>query len=1655
MFFLFSETASFEADIAFFARRHDSDTRQWFFDDFDKWFHDPGDSRAYVLLGDPGVGKSVMAAVLAQRKRRAGHLGAAYFCRHNDGTRNDPRYLLGTVACQLCESNSQYNSIVGGEGGVRNLLGNSKLGFPELFTKLLQEPLGKCNPIQQRKLVIIDALDETQYESREDFLDLIMHRFPLLPKWLVFFITSRPEDSVQFRLKKYNPCVKICAGNCDQHNFYQQHEQDIQTFLTKRIDFFPLPYSVKDMSKKCHGLFLYAHYIVEELRLSVHSGKKLNQLSDLFPGDIDDFFLQNFTRIYRKVGQDLFKKLFGCAIVAPSPLPVSIISYIQKREKSNHDEQRVIDAVSQFVVLRTSDQTLTFLHNLIPAWLTDKKKASRKLFIDKKIAGEYLRTIFVEIIASVVNEPQPTCPSIDVDLEDYVSRVAVRFLCQYGERDSLKAVFSCLTSYHFIERRMLNGKIEIYRLLEDLKLAAGCLPFEEANKQEILQKILFDLETNVCFLLECPHLLHSCIRNSSNPVQEAVLIPQTSSPWLEWNVYAFPDAKIADMKCFATSPDQRTVAGAKGRSILFFDASTAETVNSPFQLLNDLIDDIYHLEFTPEGKFIFFGRLDKWFSVERGCVEDFPQFSGNSHNYKWGVFTRDGQSIVVKRDFLSNPATCEAKSCLFNLLALWALKEIEESQDGEMTVRFCPQVQCREPGVQIERLLKRLGILNRTRQTPTSFLGASLERDRETERERENTGNKSEHTVLHDPSCHYCCRLRDLTDSSQEPSLATLRQLVVEFYSFIFNYQVWDLQTGMPVLQQVFSHDVQLNPFTYLCHVSCATSECGLKMKCSGIEEAMSVCNIAAVTVVCYAFGVFLFGRAFELESKLKQKQEQEQMKATIRKRLGLCLQKVELQLELELERQPLRKLELELEWLREQELELQQDKLQKPEQERLQERRLEREQEREQELEREQERERERELERKQKREWLPEWELELELEQLREQELELDRELELERKWLREREMELERERERLQERERESLWEREWELERERERLRERELGREREWSQEWKLQWDRQRQQQQEWLWELELTRKRAWLRKWFWERERERECLRERERELERERERKLVLEWKRLVSTGWFREFHDETFKFGVYTNIPKGFQNLVYDVNGEICICVSPEIKWIMEAGDSLRLISLQTGNRDRHFIHHGKPEYIISKFTRFSFTNDDRYLVYSCEGSLHALSLQTGAVLTSVTGGNLYCFTRERQFGYLFRSETEETTIFLTNLFSPFKFISLSPMNKSVERNSIAAVFRTRDTVMSVSSYCVVTLWQASTLAFVCKWSLTVSGLQDLALHAKNCFLSSNGKLIAIHHGTKIILCSLGESKVEFLCSVLESECEFTVACFAFSADNTVLLFCVQDHDNRSELLFHLWDIQNKVVSASFKPPGILEADCCCLSSNKRIILCGEYQIEIWEYADHNCRFLTNLAVQKPYNSVKFSFCTVSLDNEFLVCCFADVILVYRLHASNINSSKRVLRGHLGRVEFCQFLKLNRYLISYGVDGMVFLWDLSEWKAVGFGRIAQGRESIVSMAVSPDEDVAVCFTSSGRVWGIKLCNLDSALSLKCLSAPVIGKLPTDKTSQQIPVDVTSATQILTSIDHDTTESLSSSDSEEGYYLEDLEESD
>ena len=84
---------------------------------------------------------------------------------------------------------------------------------------------------------------------------------------------------------------------------------------------------------------------------------------------------------------------------------------------------------------------------------------------------------------------------------------------------------------------------------------------------------------------------------------------------------------------------------------------------------------------------------------------------------------------------------------------------------------------------------------------------------------------------------------------------------------------------------------------------------------------------------------------------------------------------------------------------------------------------------------------------------------------------------------------------------------------------------------------------------------------------------------------------------------------------------------------------------------------------------------------------------------------------------------------------------------------------------------------------------------------------------------------------------------------------------------------------------------------------------------------------------------------------------------------------------------------RTHLGKIEFCRFLNGKRYIISYGIDGAVFLWDVLERKAISFIRFPVVGENISFMTVSPKEDKVVGCTSFGNFFQITLNGLKSEM--------------------------------------------------------------
>ena len=126
-----------------------------------------------------------------------------------------------------------------------------------------------------------------------------------------------------------------------------------------------------------------------------------------------------------------------------------------------------------------------------------------------------------------------------------------------------------------------------------------------------------------------------------------------------------------------------------------------------------------------------------------------------------------------------------------------------------------------------------------------------------------------------------------------------------------------------------------------------------------------------------------------------------------------------------------------------------------------------------------------------------------------------------------------------------------------------------------------------------------------------------------------------------------------------------------------------------------------------------------------------------------------------------------------------------------------------------------------------------------------------------------------------------------------------------------------------------------------------------------------------------------------------------------------------------------------HLGQVQYCKFLCGKRYLISCGIDGLLFLFDLVEWQSIAYLK----HESCISMAISPDGNKIVCLESSGQM---------SVIGLRGLQSDLITNLELPLQANHVPPRACLVPSLLPEADLIPGDYLTSSGSSDEYESED-----
>ena len=374
-----------------FLEKYEQGTRKSILEKVKLWLEDrnPG-NRVMVISGNAGMGKSVIAAVVCQIIHEDGRLAGCHFCQHDKARCRKPQVMLQSLARKLCDLLPEYKSEL-----VENLSGNlgveiNRLEVGELFELLFEEPLTSVGDPGKNLLMVIDGLDECEFQHRNELLDVIANHFSTLPVWLRFFVTTRPEINIADVLRKFNP---VRLEQDDKENV-----KDIRLFINRQLSNVIQSgceeVVIEELVRKASGHILNAYLMVDFIRKDV-SLLTLEELRKILPLGASSFYQSYFERLKDElkkieeltISPDQFFKFLCALTAAREPLPLDFVSKMflsdAKSPAGHWKLKQVIECIS--TLLPVQDGCVHFFHKSVKDWLINRTAYGKhNFFVDEK-----------------------------------------------------------------------------------------------------------------------------------------------------------------------------------------------------------------------------------------------------------------------------------------------------------------------------------------------------------------------------------------------------------------------------------------------------------------------------------------------------------------------------------------------------------------------------------------------------------------------------------------------------------------------------------------------------------------------------------------------------------------------------------------------------------------------------------------------------------------------------------------------------------------------------------------------------------------------------------------------------------------------------------------------------------------------------------------------------------------------------------------------------------------------------------------------------------------------------------------------------------------------------------------------------------------------
>jgi tetratricopeptide (TPR) repeat protein len=347
--------------------------REWVFQRINDWLRDPDEARVFLLTGEPGCGKTAIAARLAQfswdmeappgglGNLAPGFLSAVHFCSARDRYWINPHVFVESVAQQLSARYPTYASVLikksvdqnihievhqsaqvvsGQQVGAVIQLDTSGISPEDAFISLVREPLEDfCGAKPDEQMVIlVDALDESLLYSGEVDIVSLLAQAGELPEGVRLVLTSRQDERVE------NEFLDAGGLLLSAPEFTERNQEDARSYikirfnhderLAARVAEIPpeqVQVSVAEITKTGN-----LHYIGSLLDSIARGQRSLTELEGL-PEELDGWYYETLDRIVKLGKNDWttdYAPLMGVLSVAQSSLsPAQLETFTGQTEE--------------------------------------------------------------------------------------------------------------------------------------------------------------------------------------------------------------------------------------------------------------------------------------------------------------------------------------------------------------------------------------------------------------------------------------------------------------------------------------------------------------------------------------------------------------------------------------------------------------------------------------------------------------------------------------------------------------------------------------------------------------------------------------------------------------------------------------------------------------------------------------------------------------------------------------------------------------------------------------------------------------------------------------------------------------------------------------------------------------------------------------------------------------------------------------------------------------------------------------------------------------------------------------------------------------------------------------------------------------------------